>query len=117
MNNPVKDGVSRDYYPNRYIGILDNGGVHWNSGIANLWFVLLVQGGVHPQQRTTNYVDPAGIIPALDITYSALVNYMTTTTTFAQARAATATATKVLFPGNSAVLNSVTGAWTAVGVN
>ena len=25
-----------DYYPTRYTGTSDNGGVHWNSGIANL---------------------------------------------------------------------------------
>ena len=25
-----------DYYPTRYTGTADNGGVHWNSGIANL---------------------------------------------------------------------------------
>ena len=25
-----------DYWPDRYRGSQDNGGVHWNSGIANL---------------------------------------------------------------------------------
>jgi bacillolysin len=25
-----------DYYPTRYVGTCNNGGVHWNSGIANL---------------------------------------------------------------------------------
>lgn len=36
MNDPTLDGHSRDYYPDRYIGDDDNGGVHSNSGIANL---------------------------------------------------------------------------------
>lgn len=30
------DFYSRDYYPDRYQGSLDHGGVHFNSGIANL---------------------------------------------------------------------------------
>lgn len=36
MANPTLDGWSNDYYPERYMGTSDNGGVHWNSGIANL---------------------------------------------------------------------------------
>jgi bacillolysin len=36
--NDKKDGQeeSRDFYPDRYQGTGDNGGVHINSGIANL---------------------------------------------------------------------------------
>ncbi|MEM9490274.1 MAG: M4 family metallopeptidase, partial [Myxococcota bacterium] len=49
MNDPGADGLSRDYYPERYRGDADNGGVHWNSGIGNLAFHLLVSGGVHPR--------------------------------------------------------------------
>jgi Zn-dependent metalloprotease len=40
MCDPVNDNIngvgSRDFYPDRYQGEEDNGGVHWNSGIANL---------------------------------------------------------------------------------
>ena len=45
MNNPTLDGRSSDYYPTRYMGLADNGGVHGNSGIANLAFALLTTGG------------------------------------------------------------------------
>jgi vibriolysin len=31
-------GKDYDYYPERYTGSSDSGGVHWNSGIANLAF-------------------------------------------------------------------------------
>lgn len=116
MNNPVEDGNSRDYYPSRYTGILDNGGVHWNSGIANLFFVLLTEGGVHPQQKTTNYVQGVGIAPAQQVAYSALNNYMQEDTTFANAAAACEAAAKALYPETPAVLQSVKDAWTAVGV-
>ena len=35
MHDPVLGG-DYDWYPTRYTGTADNGGVHWNSGIANL---------------------------------------------------------------------------------
>ncbi|MFY0542386.1 M4 family metallopeptidase [Nannocystis pusilla] len=44
MANPTQDGQSYDYYPERYTGQQDNGGVHINLGIANLAFYLLSQG-------------------------------------------------------------------------
>lgn len=115
MNNPVLDGSSRDYYPDRYTGILDNGGVHWNSGIANLAYVLLTAGGVHPQQKTTGFVKQIGIEQSEMIFYSALANYMTETTDFAQAAVACETAAKELF--GEVAANSAMNAWIAVGVN
>ena len=36
MNDPAKSGEDYDFYPTRYTGELDHGGVHANSGIANL---------------------------------------------------------------------------------
>jgi Zn-dependent metalloprotease len=115
MNNPILDGKSYDWYPTRYKGSSDNGGVHWNSGIANLAFVLMTEGGVHPQQKSTNWVEGIGIEDAQQIFYSALTQYMTTSTTFSGARAYTETAAKVLF-GNTAEA-TVSDAWDAVGVN
>eukprot|EP01094_Clydonella_sp_ATCC50884_P004193 TRINITY_DN1326_c0_g1_i1.p1 TRINITY_DN1326_c0_g1~~TRINITY_DN1326_c0_g1_i1.p1 ORF type:complete len:535 (-),score=203.25 TRINITY_DN1326_c0_g1_i1:59-1594(-) len=117
MNNPVLDGASRDYYPDRYTGILDNGGVHWNSGIANLFYVLFTQGGVHPQQKTTNYVEGVGIAVSQQVVYSALNNYMMQDSSFANAAAACEAATKALYPDNSKYMQSVVGAWAAVGVS
>jgi len=48
MCDPAKDITSRDYYPERYIGPQDNGGVHWNCGIANLgeYYGVLCSRGV-----------------------------------------------------------------------
>jgi bacillolysin len=34
--DPANDGFSSDYYPDCYIGTWEYGGVHVNSGIANL---------------------------------------------------------------------------------
>jgi Zn-dependent metalloprotease len=74
----------------------------------------MTQGGVHPQQKSSIWVELIGIAQAQQIFYSALTQYMTTSTTFAGARAATETAAQVLY-GNVAE-KTVNNAWTAVGV-
>jgi vibriolysin len=119
MNDPAAAG-DYDYYPTRYTGTSDNGGVHWNSGIANLAFQLMVAGGTHPRGKTSN------VVPALDanattsiqkgaaIFYRANTVYLTPGSTFSDARGATAQAAADLY--GSAAATSVNEAWTAVGV-
>jgi Zn-dependent metalloprotease len=114
MDDPTADGVSTDYYPTRYKGYQDNGGVHINSGIANLAFKLLVTGGKHPQGSTTNTVPALGITKAGAIFYRALSTYMTSTTDFRGARAATVRAATDLYSGTES--EAVHAAWDAVGV-
>ncbi len=114
MNDPARDGISRDYYPQRYIGPDDNGGVHWNSGIANLAFVLLVEGGKHPRGKTLMEVPGISIEKAEKIFYRALTAYMTENTTFEGARANTGQAARDLY--SEFEYNAVHAAWDAVGV-
>jgi len=123
MANPTMDaslyppdiGGSRDYYPERYTGGFDFGGVHLNSGIANLAFELLSVGGPHPRAKTPVVVTGVGIDHAGAIFERALVHgYFMPTTTFAQARTATEQAATDLYPG--ATKTSVGLAWAAVGV-
>lgn len=104
-----------DFYPTRYTGTSDNGGVHWNSGIANLAFVLLVEGGSHPQGKTSEVV-PAlhsdfdtSLNMALEIFYDANINCLTPSSNFAHARFCTA-----LHAGQH--VDAVHLAWDAVGV-
>jgi hypothetical protein len=112
MANPTQDGSSKDYYPERYTGTSDNGGVHWNSGIANLAFKLLSTGGTHPRGKTTTVVTGLGVQQAGAIFYKANTDLMTASTTFAQAKTYTEQAATSL--GYSTA--SVTQAWQAVGV-
>lgn len=115
MNNPTQDGDSRDYYPTRYIGPDDWGGVHWNSGIANLAFYLLVQGGQHPRGVTSYSVTGIGLLKAERIFYrvqSALL--ITSNGNFEAMRNATAQAARDLYGPVEAA--SVHAAWCAVGV-
>jgi len=119
MNDPAAAG-DFDYYPTRYTGTSDNGGVHWNSGIANLAFFLMVSGGSHPRAQTAN------VVPALDanigtslemasaIFYRANTTCLTPGATFSDARDCTQRAASELF--GSSALTSVSEAWIAVGV-
>jgi len=117
MNNPTQDGSSKDYYPERYTGQQDNGGVHWNSGIPNLAFYLLVAGGQHPRNKTPGVtVAGVGIDVAAQVWYRAAAIYFQNNSTMAAARAATYQAAVDLFPLDPSVRQSVDNAWAAVGV-
>ncbi|WP_164017100.1 M4 family metallopeptidase [Pyxidicoccus trucidator] len=115
MANPTQDGSSKDYYPERYTGTSDNGGVHWNSGIANLAFKLLSTGGTHPRAKTTVTVPALGVEKAARIFYKANTDLMGTGTTFAQAKTYTAQAASLL-GYTTAEQDAVNKAWEAVGV-
>ncbi|HEX5753587.1 MAG TPA: M4 family metallopeptidase [Archangium sp.] len=115
MANPTQDGSSKDYYPTRYTGTADNGGVHWNSGIANLAFKLLTTGGSHPRGVTSTVVTGIGIQKAGQIFYRANRDLFTASTTFAQAKTYTEQAATQL-GYSSADVASVSAAWQAVGV-
>jgi Zn-dependent metalloprotease len=116
MADPMADGQSYDYYPTRYMGSGDNGGVHLNSGIANLAFKLLVTGGTHPRGKTANNVTGIGITKASKIFYDALATYLSSNSNFQAARNATAQAATALHGAASPEVAAVHAAWTAVGV-
>ncbi len=116
MDDPVRDGSSRDYYPLRYTGTADNGGVHYNSGIANLAFKLTVTGGMHPRGRNNVQVSGIGIDKARRIYYRAGVVYLNSNSNFEAARAATAQAATDLFGRCNAEYVAVQRAWDAVAV-
>jgi len=117
MCDPALDGASRDYYPDRYVGTSDNGGVHWNSGITNLAFCLLSKGGTHPRGKSTTVVPSGtGVQTAGAIFHKANTDFMTASTTFAQAKTYTEQAAALLYGSGSAAQTAVTKAWEAVGV-
>jgi bacillolysin len=60
LANPEEDG-DPSHYADRYTGTADNGGVHTNSGIANHWFYLLVNGGQNANPVRASGTDVAGI--------------------------------------------------------
>lgn len=123
MNDPTLDGYSTDFYPERlYAGYKrqrcngnnDYCGVHGNSGIANLAYVLLVEGGTHPRGKTTNTVPAVGLAAAEQIFYRANANYFTSGMNFAQASTSCQQAAADLY--SSVEVDAVLQAWCAVGV-
>ncbi|HUR81547.1 MAG TPA: M4 family metallopeptidase, partial [Thermoanaerobaculia bacterium] len=118
LNDPAAAGDS-DYYPTRYTGTADGGGVHTNSGIANLAFYKMVAGGTHPRSKTTVNVTPlstdinTSLTMGAKIWYRALTVYMTSSTNFSGARTATAQAATDLY--GAAAAASVNQAWDCVG--
>ncbi|MDI3286629.1 M4 family metallopeptidase [Polyangium sp. 15x6] len=111
MADPAHDGISLDYFPDYEDGV----DVHFSSGIANLAFYLLAQGGTHPRGKTSVEVRGIGVEKAARVFYLANMAIMTPTTTFDQAKTATEQAARILgFP--DAEFESVSKAWEAVGV-
>jgi Zn-dependent metalloprotease len=123
LYSPTLDGISKDLYAERYTGTGDNGGVHLNSGIPNLAFYLLSQGGGHPRSKTQTVVPGIGLDKAEQIFYLANtgknragVALLPSSATFQVARFATAQAAENLYGRCSAEWQNVHMAWDAVGV-
>lgn len=122
--NPTTGIYSRDWYPDYWVTNSDNGGVHINSGIANLFYFLLTQGGWHPHHNTvinnkyipTIFVPGIGIEKARRIWYRALTVYMGPYTNYPGARVATALAARDFFGLCSPEYVAVQRGWDAVGV-
>jgi len=116
MITPVAFG-DPDHYSVRFTGTGDNGGVHINSGIPNHVFALAIVGGTNRVSgQTVTGVGLANIEQIEKVFYRAFTLLMPANSTFATARAATIQAARDLYP-TGPVVNAVTQAWTAVGVN
>ena len=111
MNDPAKDGVSLDYYTSS-AGTVD---VHYSSGIANLAFYLMSQGGKHPRGKSTVVVTGVGMAKAIRVFYAINTSYLTSSANFLAARDASITAAGAL-GFTQAEKDGVQNAWAAVGV-
>ena len=118
MSNPNAEGQPDTYQGTYwYTGTGDNGGVHYNSGVANYWFYLLSVGGSGTNDKGTAFnVTGITISKAEKIAHLAIKSYMTSSTNYAGARTATLSAAAALYGSTSAEYTQVGNAWTAVGV-
>ena len=117
MSNPAAFG-DPDHYSIRFTGSADNGGVHINSGIVNHAFYLAIAGGTNRVSGLpVTGVGIANIEQMEKVFYRAFVFLLPANATFATARAATIQAARDLYGTTGPVVNAVTQAWTAVGVN
>jgi bacillolysin len=108
-----------DHY-SRLFGLpysVDNGGVHYNSGIVNNAFYLLVEGGTNKTSgRSVQGLGAANRVRAEKIFYRGFTQKLTALATFSQARVATIQAARELYGLGSSEESKVTQAWSAVGV-
>lgn len=95
----------------------DNGGVHYNSGVGNKWYYLLVEGGQGTNDHGYEYdVSPIGFDRAIEIAYGTLMDKFTPTTTYPQAYSLSLSYTAELFGEESEEYEAVQEAWFAVGL-
>ncbi|MCC6555117.1 MAG: M4 family metallopeptidase [Polyangiaceae bacterium] len=111
MHDPALDGDSLDYWTSGAGGV----DVHYSSGISNLAFYLLSQGGTHPRGKSSINVTGIGIAKAAQIFYRANRDILTASSNFAAAKTATEQAAAQL-GYTAAEQAAVTAAWNAVGV-
>ncbi len=111
MANPGEDG-DPSHYADRYTGTGDNGGVHINSGIANHWFYLLVNGGQNAKlgRASGTNVQGIGLAAAEDIAFLGFTA-LPPTADFCAARAGT------IAVAGSQEADNVADAWDEVGVD
>jgi vibriolysin len=111
MNDPAADGVSKDFWTSG-VGNVD---VHYSSGIANLAFYLLSQGGTHPRGKSNVNVPALGMNKAIRVFYEINVNILTSNSNFLAAGNASVQAA-VNLGYTLAEQTAVARAWQAVGV-
>ncbi|MEI6851989.1 MAG: M4 family metallopeptidase [Bacteroidota bacterium] len=100
-----------------YVGVMDNGGVHTNSGVANYWYYLLTEGGSGTNDIGNVFtVTGIGLDKSTQIAYRALTSYMTSTSKYFDTREATLQAAIDLYGPCSPEYISTANAWYAVGV-
>jgi bacillolysin len=110
MADPTEDG-DPSHYDDRYTGTSDNGGVHINSGIANHWYYLLVNGGqnANPARASAAGVAGIGLAAAEQIAFLGFTS-LNATADFCAARAGT------LAVSESNESDNLSAAWNEVGV-
>jgi Zn-dependent metalloprotease len=118
MSNPNLSGQPDTYNGLLwYEGNMDNGGVHYNSGVQNYWFYLLSEGGSGVNDLGNGFlVNPIGRDATAAICYRMLTVYLTPESQYADARIAAIQAAQDLYGTCSEELIQVTNAWYAVGV-
>ena len=100
-----------------YLGSMDNGGVHTNSGVMNYWYYLLTTGGSGTNDNGDQYsVSSLGIDTAASIAYRNLTVYLTETSKYWDARMGALQAAEDLYGACSNAVLQTANAWYAVGL-
>lgn len=115
MRNPSRYSQPSKYNGTSwYTGSGDNGGVHINSGVQNIFFYLLCEGGSGSNDGTSYDLTGIGLTNAARIAYRALTTYCTANTDYSAVRTAWISAATDI---DSSLVSAVEAAWDAVGVS
>lgn len=118
MQNP-KSHQQPDTYKGQqwYTGTGDNGGVHYNSGVQNRWFYVLVSGAKGTNDLGTAYdVKGIGMDKAAKIVFRNLTMNLTSSSNYAASRTGALKAAKDLYGDCSPEYIATGDAWNSVGV-
>ncbi len=118
MSNPNSYGDPDTYLgTNWYTGTGDNGGVHTNSSVQNHWYYRLSQGGSGTNDIGNTFnVTGIGRHKATQISWRDNVNYLISTSDYADSRFYAIQSANDLFGVCSPEAIATTKAWYAVGV-
>lgn len=118
LSNPNAYGQPDTYLgTNWYNGSSDNGGVHYNSGVGNFMFYLLVNGGKGTNDNGDDYsVTGLGLSKAQQIIYRSQSVYLYIYADFPDWRTACINAATDLYGASSNEVIQVKNAFYAVGV-
>ncbi len=114
MDNPKFLGMPA-YYKGEYWD--DEGDVHDNSAVGNLWYYYLVEGGSGVNEKGVSFkLDGLGFEKAAKIAYRCLTVYLTESSDYPEFREASIKATEDLFGSCSEEVKDVSVAWHVVGL-
>jgi len=100
-----------------YRGVGDNGGVHFNSGVLNYWFYLLIEGKSDINEADVFYnVNSIGWQKAMQVVFIMQTGYLSELSQYKDAMYASLEACDDLFGENSDEKKEVLEAWKAVGL-
>jgi bacillolysin len=103
-----------DHFSDRYTGWDDNGGVHFNVGISNKAFFLMVKGGTHPKSGIA--VTPFDADFDTSLAQAATIYFKANTQCLTEASDFLAMRDCTLLFSNATQKPTVQAAWEAVGV-
>ena len=118
MANPSLFNNPDTYHGSYWVtGSFDNGGVHFNSGVQNFWYVLLSDGGSGTNDNGDAYsVSGISIDTASRIAFRNLTTYLTVWDEYVDARFYAIESAVDLFGECSNEMIQTVNAWYAVGV-
>lgn len=120
MKDPESKNHASKYQGTNWVDTswaLDYGGVHYNSGVQNHWYYLLVEGGEYTDDKgITHTIEGIGIDKAVQIAFRNVSEILTSKAQYKDAVLGSLQAAEELYGKESSEWQAVKEAWAAVGL-